>query len=150
DLYRDSATRSIGSAFIRSMSPEHTVLALCANGAKEGWRRMKVLCDLAQRSRNHPELDWERVLWDAQRSERLPILLLGIGLSSRLLEWPMPQIAETAIAREPRVIKLVEHFTHRAPSGCTGPVPGLEAHRDYLRIWSSWSDRRSYIWYALA
>ena len=53
---------TLATTTVLTFTPEHTLLFLCVNAAKESWKSLNQICDIAQLLRTHPELDWSQVL----------------------------------------------------------------------------------------
>ncbi len=64
---------------------------LCMHGAKDSWKRLSWLCDLATFMDRHAEMDWDDALERARREGSLRMTLLGASLARHLLGAPLPE-----------------------------------------------------------
>lgn len=102
----------------RDLPTAELLLILCLHGSKHRWTRLGWLVDIAELIRQHPELDWARVLGMAKSLAAERRLTLGLHLAHRLLgvqtpaqltasrdaasmEKLAPQIIEAMFAGEP-------------------------------------------------
>ena len=139
------ATTTLDGRTIPCLSPEDTLLYLCAHGAKHHYERLKWVCDIAELLRSDAALDWS-VLWSrahALRSRRL--LLLGLHLADRLLGAPVLQ----PIAREAATNAAVQRMAQQVVQWLfTEPFhrpESLAAYRFHLQMRERWRDRRAYL-----
>jgi hypothetical protein len=96
----------LGGRTIRTFGPEHLLLVLCDNGAKDGWARLDRVCDVAELLRRNPNLDWETVLTTARQIGAERMLLLGLSLANRLLDAPIPAEIHDRLREKPFVADL--------------------------------------------
>jgi hypothetical protein len=91
---------------VLAMAPEHLLLCLGVDLARDCLHRkprMLQICDVAELSRAHPQLDWERVRALARAAGGERILLLALELARGLLGAELPQGSLGAL-REDRVV----------------------------------------------
>ncbi|MCM1984141.1 nucleotidyltransferase domain-containing protein [Lyngbya confervoides] len=82
---------------ILTLSPECHLLALCVDAAKDYWRSLVRLMDIAQLV-GQPSLEWPRVLAHAQAWGCQRTLLQSLYLAHRLLDASFPQSVQALIA----------------------------------------------------
>jgi hypothetical protein len=87
---------------------EAQLVMLCLNGAKECWRKLNRICDVAELVRSHPNLDWEEVLSQARTYGLQRLIYLGLRLAHERLEAPLPSLVERQVYSEPVVQGLAE------------------------------------------
>lgn len=83
--------RQEGVSFL-SLSPEHSLLFLCAHGTKHCWSNLRWLCDVACHIQSNPSLDWDLCIRLAEPAGcelvfKHSLLLIGEVLG---LELPVP------------------------------------------------------------
>lgn len=84
---------------IPCLTPEATVLSLCAHGTKETWSRHGLVVDLAELIERFPNLDWTWTLRQADAIERLPAVLLGLTLARMLAGVDLAAAVTAALGR---------------------------------------------------
>jgi hypothetical protein len=72
------------------LRPEDTLLLLCLHGAKDRWRQLKLVTDVAYFVHAHPDFDWCAAQSAAAAQGCARILGLGLLLAVHLLEAPVP------------------------------------------------------------
>ena len=100
----------IGGVALPTLSPEDTLLHLAVHGAKEEWRRLQMLCDVAELLRARPgalDADAGRRRATAQGAGRM--LRLAAQLAHEGLGAPLSDQARAAIAADPVVAELARH-----------------------------------------
>jgi len=101
----DRVVPAAGPDGFSSLSPEDTLLFLCAHGSIHLWERLLWLCDVDRWIAAHPFLDWARVAREARRLGLERVLRLGLHLAEGLLGTPLPRgwgeaaRADRAVAR---------------------------------------------------
>jgi len=139
------ATTTLDGRTIPCLSPEDTLLYLCAHGAKHHYERLKWVCDIAELLRSDAVLDWS-VVWsraDALRSRRL--LLLGLHLADRLLSAPVPQPIAREAARNAAVQRMAQQVVRWLFTEPFHRPESLAAYRFHLQMRERWRDRRAYL-----
>lgn len=103
DLWQRSRLQDLFGAQLRVFAPEDQLLILCVAGAKSGWERLQMVCDVAAALAATPSLDAPACLERARPLGMLRILLLGCRLASELFDAEVPEPLRRAMA-EDRVI----------------------------------------------
>lgn len=98
---------------VEALSPEDTLLALCAHGSTACWSRLLLVCDVAQHISANPQLDWAAVGQRASQSGSLRRLLLGLLLARSLLGTELPPQVSAWIAADRKVTQLAVQAAHR-------------------------------------
>jgi hypothetical protein len=77
-----------------ALSPEHSLLYLCAHGAKNCWAHLSELCDIAAQVRGNAELDWEECIRLAESSGCDRLLKHALLLAEHVLRIHLPEAAK--------------------------------------------------------
>lgn len=83
---------------VRSFTSWELFLVLCVHGAKHHWSSLGWLVDAAEMMRQHPQLDWERVIAKAEKLSCERRLAVGLRLAQDLLDVPLPEKIRRKIA----------------------------------------------------
>jgi hypothetical protein len=89
-LWQRARRLELQGARVRVPAPEDLILMLCIHGAKDCWEKLEWVSGLAELIRSEPEVDWQRVLRDAQEIRCEKIVALGLRLAHELLDAPVP------------------------------------------------------------
>ncbi|NEP36971.1 nucleotidyltransferase family protein [Moorena sp. SIO3B2] len=95
---------SVAGKTISTISPEQMLLILCVQLGKDccHWSvRLAQLCDVAELLRTHSQLDWRRVLAEAEKLGCERMLLLDLCLVRDLLGVTLPQIILNKLQSQP-------------------------------------------------
>jgi hypothetical protein len=99
DIERLFAPPLAPRAVAMAPSPEHLLVILCLEGARQLWKEMATLCDVAELIRRHQSLDWNAIGQLARAEECESVLFLGLLLAEQRLGVPLPaRIASDARA----------------------------------------------------
>lgn len=82
---------------VKTFCPEDLLLYLCVHGAKDFWKKLAWLCDVAALVKSHPQLDWERTIERARSLGCEQILWLGLLLTKDILGLVLPEAIAPAI-----------------------------------------------------
>ncbi|HBB32694.1 MAG TPA: hypothetical protein DDZ80_09165 [Cyanobacteria bacterium UBA8803] len=93
---------SILGRTVSNLSPENTLLLLCAHGTKDCWDKLLRVCDIAQIV-NSTQVDWGRVIEQAKKRGGLRLLLHGLLLAHNLIGVSLPESAWKRIHKDPKV-----------------------------------------------
>jgi hypothetical protein len=99
---------------------EELLLILCMHGAKHGWHQLKLVCDVAELVRAHPELDWGQLGGRARKLGCERMLGLGLVLAHDLLGTVVPEGSVAGLrvhAIQTLFRKVYERFLHQDPGG---------------------------------
>ncbi|MDO9120083.1 MAG: nucleotidyltransferase family protein [Nitrospira sp.] len=94
----------------KGMAPEEALLVLCVHGAHQAWGQLSLVTEVAGLIRAG-RLNWKRVLTTALEWRCYRVLLLGLALSYRLMDAPIPPQILNMIAADSDVMGLA----HRMP-----------------------------------
>ena len=103
-------TVSLGGHKARAFAPEDQLLYLCAHGGRHLWMRLQWVCDVAQLLRTRPDLDWARLMAQAQASGGRRMLFLGLYVAHNLLGAPLPPNIAQSVRRDRHTAKLADQI----------------------------------------
>jgi len=119
------------------------------HGTKDGWAKLKWICDIAESIRVYQGMDWGRVMEQAGklRSERM--LFLGLLLARKLLGVALPEEVLQRVQADPVVKSLSVQVCERLFSKADGPVD-VDRMVLYCRVTQRLLDQVPYLLYCLA
>jgi Uncharacterised nucleotidyltransferase len=92
-LFRRAIPSTVAGRSVKTLSNEDMLVVFTLHAAKHVWGRLIWLCDIAQIV-NLPNLDWDRILGQAEGLGILRILSVTLRLTSTLLGVPPPPPVE--------------------------------------------------------
>jgi hypothetical protein len=123
-----------------SLSPEHTLVYLCAHGTKQCWSSLSQLCDVAMHIQSKEKMDWNRCFEWAEAGGCSLLLKHTLLLCERVLgvdlPWPVRQSCwqdETALA----LSKTAENFLCLEGERRPGYLRALKYHLAFAATWRS-------------
>lgn len=122
------------------LPPEEELLILCLHGAKERWRTLKWIADVAAFVSAHPEIDWRRLRAEAAEQGCARMLELGLLLAQRLC--PLPAAARPDREAEQLAANVMARLDGDVPDSCS-------PYRLSAFIWRMRErarDRWAYVW----
>ena len=105
-LWNRAQPTCISNATVRVFAREDLLLIQCVTGGKSRWRRLELVCDVAETIRAFPGVDWHAVERSARATGSERLLLLGVGLATHLLDAPVPEEIAARIDADPHVRRL--------------------------------------------
>jgi hypothetical protein len=93
------------------------LLVLAMHGAKHSWQQLGWICDIAQLARSRPDLDWNRVIREADKAGCIKGLLVALELVRNVGAASLPGEVLEMIDRHPRVKAVGRSVTRRLFSG---------------------------------
>jgi hypothetical protein len=142
DLWNHNQARS-RSGF-PSLRTEEMLLMLCVHGAKDLWKQLKWICDVAELLRVHKDLDWEKTIGLADDSGARRILFLGLSLAKDILDAPLPEKVVHHIESDPMIRRLANEVWQRLFLGSNTPPGLLETSFFHLKSRERLRDRIQY------
>ncbi len=98
DLFWDNLTSiPLLNTEVKTFCPENLLLYLCIHGAKDFWKKLSWIGDIAALIHIHPDLDWAQLIQRAQSLDCTQMLWLGLSLAKNILETPLPEVVEQHI-----------------------------------------------------
>jgi hypothetical protein len=113
---------SLGGRDVCTLSPEDLLLILCVQGFKDAWERLKYICDVAEVIRVHQDMDWGRLVEQADATGARRTLFLGLALASDLLGTTLPEEIAQRVQTDPAVRTLARRI-HRRLFQASGGSP---------------------------
>jgi hypothetical protein len=108
---------SLGGNSILTFRPEEMLLVLAMHGSKHWWQQLGWICDIAQLARSRPDLDWNRVIREADKAGCIKGLLVALELVRNVGAASLPEEVLEMIDRHPRVKAVGRSVTRRLFSG---------------------------------
>lgn len=93
---------------LNAPGPEAMLLALCVDGTHDKWSKFSTVADIGQLLHAHPDANWGRLLQDANALGHRRALLIGVQLTSLLLEFEIPETFTAAISNDPKAQHLAK------------------------------------------
>lgn len=118
---------SVAGAVVSTLSPEHLLLFLCANGTKHLWERLGWLCDIARLVQVEARIDWTRVFVEARQTDSSRMVVVALLLASELLGISLPSAAVEYISSDGAARELVEIVRHRLYDEVLTPASAMES-----------------------
>jgi Uncharacterised nucleotidyltransferase len=112
-LWRRLEKVPLGGEVVPTLSPEDTLLVLCAHGSKHVWERLAWICDVAELTRACQDMRWEQVLAQASALSGERMLLLGLFLAKDLLGAALPDRVLQRVHADPTVKALAGRIYER-------------------------------------
>jgi hypothetical protein len=84
------------------------LLFLCLHGTKHRWGQLKLVCDLAEVIRSHPQLNWNQVRREAAELDCERMLGIGLSLASALLDARLPDGVVQAMESDTTIQAMAE------------------------------------------
>jgi hypothetical protein len=131
---------SLGGTSVVTFRPEEMMLVLAMHGAKHSWQQLGWICDIAQLVRSRPDLDWKRVIREADETGCMKGLLVALELVRNVVGGRVPGYVLQKIDRYPRVKAIGRSVTRRLFSEKRG---FLMEHFHYISIVSRLKQRVS-------
>ncbi len=146
DLFDAAGRVTIGSTEMPSLSPSDLILVLCANGCKDRWRRLSLLCDVSETLRSCSDDDLHLALDKSITAGARRILLLGFHLANKLLEAPVASNVQDLIEKD-RVVRLLADKVDRWlwSSGGVSGHHGIEKAAFNVYVRENLRDRIPYV-----
>jgi hypothetical protein len=146
DVWEGAAEELFGGKNLPTLSPEDTVLHLCAQNSEYLWASLQGICDVAEVIRAHPVLQWEAMLGRARECGIERMFLLGVGLCETLLDCRLPELVSGKVEEDPEVSRLKADVVHELFDSVPTPCRTPEMLRLHLRMRERDADRLRYLW----
>lgn len=109
DVWGHARPVALDGRKIRGMAPDEALLVLCAYGAHQAWGQLSLVTEVAGLIRTG-RLNWKRVLATALEWKCYRVLLLGLALSHRVMDTPIPPEILNVIAADSDVLSVVQRM----------------------------------------
>ena len=148
-LHERSQTLSVSGMKVPGFAPEDLLLILCFHGVKNRWEALKHVCDVAELTRAHPNLDWDIVAERARAARGERILWLGLYLAHTLLEAELPPDILQNAKDDRYVGPLAEKMTAYLQQSHMGVLNSADRMQFHLQVQDSLPTKVRYIYYCL-
>jgi hypothetical protein len=122
---------------VPTLARDDLALFLAAHGTKDGWTRLKWLCDFAMYISGNQDIQWDAIMCRAQRANASRALLLAVLLASDLLDAQVPAPVLARARADRPVCSLaktaLERMVKNIPNGELGNFLGALKTYDRLR-----------------
>lgn len=130
----------------RTFSREDMLVYVALHGAKEEWRRLQMVADVAAMLAARPEIDWERCLGIADSCRARRKFLLALNLAAELLGTRLPRRLRTAIEADPVIAMLADDVVRRQRKLADRATSIFRLSRWRMRSFEHPIDRARYGW----
>mgnify|MGYP003575257843 CR=1 FL=1 len=113
ELWNQAESISFAGRNTLTFKPEQMILILATHGSKHSWRQLGWICDVAQLIRSRPELDWQRVIREAENARCLRELFLALHLAKNLAGATLPDSLWKMAGKYPGVKAAARRVTRR-------------------------------------
>jgi hypothetical protein len=144
-LWDDLKPVSLLSRQVMTVSPEQLLLILCLhNGGKHQWGTLGWICDIAQLIGVRKDLNWERILDNAFRSDIERILFLGLYLAKDMLGADIPSEINKRLMNDKVISSLAKEVRKRIFTEAEPPPGEAERFVFYLKMRENFKDKVQY------
>ena len=144
ELWERLEVASLAGREVRTLSPEDSILILCAHATKHVWTRLAWICDVAKLIGAHQDMHWARVMERAAMLGSERMLFLGLFLASDLLGAAVPEQVLERVRAEPAVVSLAGQVRERLLRDSHDQPGNLESCLFHLKARERWQDRVRY------
>ncbi len=102
---------------VPSLPVEELLCYLCIHGTRHRWLYLDLVCCVSELIRSCKDIEWLQAWRFAARIHCTTVLLLGLGLSRKLMQAEIPEYLTQLIDSSPRINKLVEELSQDLFSG---------------------------------
>ena len=110
-LWSRRKTVIIAKSEINTFGEEDLLMYLCIHGSKDCWRGLKWICDVAEFVRTRPQLDWGKLMQQAEVMGCDRMVLIGLSLAKTLLNVELPPVILESIEKDPTSQALTADFS---------------------------------------
>jgi hypothetical protein len=126
DLWTRCGWTELAGVRIRTLGLEDTLLFLCAHGSRHNWDKIEWICGISEMVREHPSLDWQRILRQSGKFHAMRVLLFGFAMAGDLLGAELPAAVRDMILQDRALARLVADA--RASLFAAHPAPASALH----------------------
>ncbi|WP_254567318.1 nucleotidyltransferase family protein [Oscillatoria sp. HE19RPO] len=144
DFWETLESVTISGQEVPTLSPESTLFALIGHGTKDCWKQLSRIADIAYLIRNHPQLNWEKILQQAQHQRVQRMLGLGLSLASELLGIDLPENIQQQLSRDPSLKTLLPGVYQQLFEPQVSSISDGTQTRFHLQVREHIGDRLNY------
>lgn len=150
-FWRRSRALALGGTIVRRFAAEDMLQVLCFHGAKNQWGALKHVCDVAELIEAEPSMDWKTVVARAQAVRGVRILSLGLLLTRRVLNAPVPSEVLNQLTPSASLKALAARLKERLTSSVSRtPFTYEERVQMQLLLQDTWPKKVRYALYSFA
>jgi len=148
-LWQDLITVELNGTAVKTFSAEDLLFSLCVHGSRHLWERLGWICDIAELIARRP-LNWTALLERARIADTERMFLLGVYLSKRLLDAPIPSEVKQRCDADQRLSSLADNIIDHLFNGPTHvPATSREIFKYNIGVRRTLSARARYLLYML-
>jgi hypothetical protein len=140
-LWRDLQTVRVDGVEMQTLSAENLTLLCCIEGARNHWRRLAAIADLAELIAAHRAADWTALLEAAGRIGCRRALFLGLLLAHDVLHAAVPPQILVEAREDADAKALAEGAKAALFSDVADSASELASFRYEMRVRERWRDR---------
>ena len=118
---------------IRTLCPEDYLIILSTHGSKHYWNRLAWVCDIDRLVRN-TKIDWSQVESRAESVDAMRMIRIGVLLSNRLLDTPIPESMDADFRKDTTAKELANKFATSLFEEDPKPFDWKQMAKVHLRI----------------
>ncbi|UCH92633.1 MAG: nucleotidyltransferase family protein [Candidatus Aminicenantes bacterium] len=111
--WRNRCTVEILFRKAATLSPEHSLIALCVHGTKDRWNSLRIMADIGGLISRHPDLNWKTLVSDAEEIGCLRMVRVGLRLSRHICGVVLPEEILESAQKDRKAGKLASKYLHR-------------------------------------
>jgi hypothetical protein len=121
-LWDQYSLQRVGNYEIPILNAEALILLTCTHHGRNGWGELRFICDFSLIINSYKDVNWEGIMQAAKKLKIKKVLLVGVSLTNRLLNNPIPNALKKAIEKD-KSIEKIEHtiIFERILKKCTLP-----------------------------
>jgi hypothetical protein len=149
DLWTNLIELDLNQSKLKTLAPEDLIFSLCVHGSRHLWERLLWICDIGWIAARH-DLNWPRLLERSRATKTERMFLLGLHLSSKLLNVRLP----AQILQESEQDVQLDQLAAAVIRSAFNRVEHIPATRGQIlsynwKIRKAWSSRARYLRHAL-
>lgn len=145
-LWARSVVVEVGGIHVRTFSPEDTVVYLALHGAKEEWRRLQMIADVAAMVAGQPDIDWQACSESARELRARRKFLLALHLAAEWLGAAIPPELRQEAASDRVIPRLADDVRRRQQRPTDRGTSIFRFSRWRMGSYDRRSDRVAYWW----
>lgn len=135
---------SFAGTTVSNLPLEDWLLILCVHGSRHRWEKLSWPCDIAQLIKVNPEINWERVIQQANEFDCKRMLFLGLFLAHNLIGVTLPAEVLQQIKADSEVAYLASEICQELLSGADAPQRFMAKTVYHIRVKERWQNKVLY------
>lgn len=112
-IWQRAVSISLVGRRVRTLSAEDHLWAVALHGCKDGWRRLKSVCDVAGLLVRHPHLDWTGLAARAAQRGGRRVLTVAFALARQIIGAALPESVRALLIQDPEATQLASNIAER-------------------------------------